>query len=416
MDGGSGRERGAKDLNLRPFAARGGDMELDMSRPAEELLEREPIKADKRPRAQSKRLNGVQEAGSSIPKSRTRSTKAPRRTSPQGTSLRFARPEGESSRAQPQPRPAQPSPVRRRALTEREKLALARRRKLNRFISLCIAGVALLAALLLAWFVLIVDNIEVAGSERLSTEQILEASKLKIGRHIWLTNLREAKERIEENPYVASARIERVYPDKLLITVSERSEAAVIVGLNAQAVIAPDGYVLSIGARADYKGLIKISGMGAGGYHVGQRLGEESDFNARTLVALLAAIYGAGIEDDIDFVDMSNPLSVFMTTAGGLTLHIGQPDGLESKLANYLAVLPKLRELGLASSGTLDLGAMGDPVYSPEKTVPVDPGETTLSPDGGTPDPSIPNPTPGQNSPSPALSPTPADFEDNFSG
>lgn len=407
MDGGSGRERGAKDLNLRPFAARGGDMELDMSRPAEELLEREPIKADKRSRAQSKQKSRGQTPVRTSSPLINKQGKSTRKSSPQGTSLRFAHPGGEIT---------QPRPARSRALTEREKLALARRRKLNRFISLCIAGVALLAALLLAWFVLIVDNIEVAGSERLSTEQILEASELKIGRHIWLTNLREAQERIEENPYVASAQIERVYPDKLLITVSERSEAAVIVGLNAQAVIAPDGYVLSIGARADYKGLIKISGMGAGGYHVGQRLGEESDFNARTLVALLAAIYGAGIEDDIDFVDMSNPLSVFMTTAGGLTLHIGQPDGLESKLANYLAVLPKLRELGLASSGTLDLGAMGDPVYSPEKTVPVDPGETTLSPDGGTPDPSIPNPTPGQNSPSPALSPTPTDFEDNFSG
>ena len=150
--------------------------------------------------------------------------------------------------------------------------------------------------------------------------------------------------------------------------------------------------------------------MGAGGYHVGQRLGEESDFNARTLVSLLAAIYGAGIEDDIDFVDMSNPLSVFMTTAGGLRLHIGQPDDLGNKLANYLAVLPKLAELGISSSGTLDLSAMGDPVYSPAQTAPPDP-------DGGTPDPDGNTPDPDGNTPDPSgPSPTPNDSGDGFSG
>ena len=399
MDGGSGREYGAKGLNLRPFAAHGG-AGLDMSRPAEELLEREPVETDKPAYAPAKRK----------PRAQTPRKASPQSTSRRGTSSRVASPEGANPR--PQPRSA----ARRRPLTEREKLALARRMKLNRFISMCVAAVVFLAALLLAWFLLIVDEIEVAGNERLASEQIVEASGLKTGRHTWLMNLGEAGERIEQNPYVAGATVARVYPDKLLITVSERGEAAVIVGLNAQAVIAPDGYVLSIGARADYKGLIKISGMGSGGYHVGQRLGEESDFNARTLVALLAAIYGAGVEEDIDFVDMSNPLSVFMTTTGGLKLHIGQPDDLENKLANYLAVLPKLVELGLASSGTLDLGAMGDPVYSPEGTVLPDPGGGTPDPDGGTPDPADPSRAPGQSSPSPSASPTPDDTGDAFSG
>ncbi|HWQ58556.1 MAG TPA: FtsQ-type POTRA domain-containing protein [Clostridia bacterium] len=389
MNGKAGRERGAKDLNLRPFAARGGAQGLDMSLPAGELLEQESAKPDK----QIRLLRGTAQ-----PLGEAR--REPLGDERRGTSSRL---QGDGAR-------------RRRPLTEREKLALARQRKLNRFISLCVAAVAALAALLLTWFLLIVDDIAIEGNARLSAEQIIAASGLKTGRHTWLINLADAKERIEEDPYVESAQIARVYPDKLLVTVVEREEAAVIVGLNAQAVIDPQGYVLSIGARADYAGLIRISGMGSGGYHVGQRLGEESDFYARTLVALLEAIYGAGIEDDIDYVDMSNPLSVYMATTGGLTLHIGQPDDLANKLSNYLAVLPKLNEMGLASSGTLDLGAMGDPVYSPEGEGSTLPEGGTPDPAGGTPDPAGPSPTPGGADPSGSPSPTPNDTEDGFSG
>ena len=60
---------------------------------------------------------------------------------------------------------------------------------------------------------------------------------------------------------MASAVVTRVYPDKLVVNITEREEAAVLVGMNVQAVIDKDGYVLYIGARADYTGLIKITGM-----------------------------------------------------------------------------------------------------------------------------------------------------------
>ncbi|MEI3424773.1 MAG: hypothetical protein V8Q85_06890 [Christensenellales bacterium] len=43
-----------------------------------------------------------------------------------------------------------------------------------------------------------------------------------------------------------------MYPDKLVVHLTEREETAVIVGMNAQAVIDGEGYVLSIGTRAGY--------------------------------------------------------------------------------------------------------------------------------------------------------------------
>lgn len=395
-NGGIERERGAKELNLRPFAVPKSKTVdgLDLSRSVEELFDEEPAAPDK---------HGGGYAGFAAA---VAAAEAERKTSD------CARKSGARAKAAPGVRNS--AQRRARPLTEREKLAMERRRRFNRFISICIAAVVVAAALLLTWFLLIVDKIEVAGNARFTGEEIISASQLKTGRHIWIVNLAEAERNIEQNPYIESADIKRVYPDKLVISVTERTEAAVIVGLNAQAVIDPKGYVLTIGARADYTGLILISGMGFGGYHVGQRLGEESDFNSRTLVALLAAIYSAGIEDEIAAVDMSNPLSVYMTTLKGLTLHIGQPDDLDNKLANYVVVLPKLAEMGLDTSGTLDLSAMGDPVYSSGGNNPEEP-EDTASPDES-PQPGSASPTPGSGEPSPSPSATPGETGDSFSG
>ena len=147
--------------------------------------------------------------------------------------------------------------------------------------------------------------------------------------------------------------------------------------------------MLYIGARADYSGLIQISGMGSSGYHVNQRLGEESDFNSRTMISLLEAVYSAGLEKEITGIDLGNPLSINMETASGVRIHLGQPDRAEEKLADFKTVLPTLRSMGHDTDGTLDLSAQGDPVYSPEKTaepIAIATPEVTAEPNT-TPDP-----------------------------
>ena len=280
---------------------------------------------------------------------------------------------------------------RKRKLTEKEKRTRQRRKKIIKLAALITAAVMLAAAAVLTYFMLIVDSIEIYGCTHYDAEELIRASGLSVGKHMWLERIDEAENRMEQNAYIASAVVTRVYPDKLVVNITEREEAAVLVGMNAQAVIDKDGYVLYIGARADYSGLIQISGMGSSGYHVNQRLGEESDFNSRTMISLLEAVYSAGLEKEITRIDLGNPLSINMETASGVSIHLGQPDRAEEKLADFKTVLPTLRSMGYDTDGTLDLSAQGDPVYSPEKTaepiVAATP-EVTAEPNA-TPDPNV---------------------------
>ena len=224
---------------------------------------------------------------------------------------------------------------RKRKLTEKEKRTRQRRKKIIKLAALITAAVMLVTAAVLTYFMLIVDSIEIYGCTHYDAQELIRASGLSVGKHMWLERIDEAENRMEQNAYIASAVVTRVYPDKLVVNITEREEAAVLVGMNAQAVIDKDGYVLYIGARADYSGLIQISGMGSSGYHVNQRLGEESDFNSRTMISLLEAVYSAGLEKEITRIDLGNPLSINMETASGVRIHLGQPDRAEEKLADF---------------------------------------------------------------------------------
>lgn len=151
-----------------------------------------------------------------------------------------------------------------RRLTEREKRRRERRRRMVRLLSAATFAVIMIAALLLTYFVLIIDKIEVYGCERFTEEEIIAASGLSTGQHMWFAKLGAAKAAVEADPYIASLEITRVYPDKLVLRVTERKEKVVILGMNTHAVIDGEGYVLSIGTRASYEGLLKVYGTGRG--------------------------------------------------------------------------------------------------------------------------------------------------------
>lgn len=401
-------------LNLRPFQKRAAQ-ESGIDTPLESLEEQEPLEApepaDAPEAAQHK---------AAPPDAPTAADKP----EPEIPDL-FAdddAPEEDAPKVEPQHSRHAPTvrEVKRRArrLTEREKRRRERRKRMMRFLSAATFVVILIAALLLTYFILIIDRIEVYGCERFTEEEIISASGLRTGQHMWLAKLGAAKAAVEADPYIESLEITRVYPDRLVLRVTERVEKAVILGLNTHAVIDGEGYVLSIGTRASYEGLLKVYGTGAGGYHVNQRLGEESDFHSRTLVTLLAALEQAELMDVVETLDISNPLSVTMTTFDGLTVHLGQPDNAEEKLNNFRIVLPKLIEAGYNKSGTLDLSARGSPVYSPPDSSAAHPGDPEGSPEPGqTPDPDA---TPGPNaSPRPGVSPSPTPTgvpDDPYSG
>lgn len=264
---------------------------------------------------------------------------------------------------------------------------------------------------------LLIDRIEVTGNETLERADALTAAGINVGEHILLVNTGKAQKRLLENPRVKSAQIRRMYPDKLLIHIEERKPLAAIAGGGSYAIIDGEGYVLSIGP--DAQDLLEVYGMGYTGFQLGERLGELNSFNSSILLSMIHALERADVAADMARLDITQPLSVNLLTVDGYTIHVGQAENLEEKLANLSPVLKTIKTMGYVG-GVIDLAVQGDPVYTPPAAEPEaiekpegepqapEPAETPTRPEGGEPSPS----------PGPAQTPAqlPSGGGGNFSG
>ncbi|MEA4971206.1 MAG: FtsQ-type POTRA domain-containing protein [Candidatus Pelethousia sp.] len=284
------------------------------------------------------------------------------------------------------------------------------------------AVVLMVGILLILYYWLLIERIEVKGNETLERADVLTAAGINVGEHILLVNTGEAQRKLLENPRIKSARISRVYPDQLVIALVERQPLAAIAGGGSYAIIDGEGYVLSI--SPDTQGLPEVYGMGSAGFQLGERLGDSEDFNSNILLSMIAALEKAGVLPNMAGLDITQPLSVSLTTLDGYAIHVGQTENLDEKLQNLSLVLAKVKALGY-TGGVIDLAVQGDPVYTPPTIEPTTTDEPVTSDDPGNTQPGEPDPDgpadPGP-SPSPPASPVqtpgqlPAGNGNNFSG
>ncbi len=90
------------------------------------------------------------------------------------------------------------------------------------------SGAFLTAQLLLESGYFAVKQVRVENPDRVSAEEILEASDIKTGDNLFDLELHMIGRKIEEKPWIARAEVERIFPDQVVIRVVERQARAII--------------------------------------------------------------------------------------------------------------------------------------------------------------------------------------------
>jgi cell division septal protein FtsQ len=88
------------------------------------------------------------------------------------------------------------------------------------------AGIAYAAVKLSADPRLALGDVAVIGAQRTGADTVLGAAALPSGRNIWLLETAGAERRVAALPWVASDKIQRAWPNRVSITVSERVAVA----------------------------------------------------------------------------------------------------------------------------------------------------------------------------------------------
>lgn len=93
---------------------------------------------------------------------------------------------------------------------------------------LLVGGGGLAAQVLLDSGYFRIDGVRVEKNHRVSQEEIIALSDIRLGSSIFDLDLAMIGRKIEENPWIARARVERIFPRQVVIRVEEREPKAVI--------------------------------------------------------------------------------------------------------------------------------------------------------------------------------------------
>ena len=242
------------------------------------------------------------------------------------------------------------------------------------------------------------ENVELSGNQNVTRSQVMEVMGADIGRNVFFVPLDERKKQLEQIPWVESATVMRLLPDRLRVQVRERTPVAFVQMGSKIALIDASGVLMDLPAgpaqkAAQTKYSFPVIVGTADSEPLSTRAARMKIYN--TLVRELDSD-GSNYSKDLSEVDLADPDDVKVTVAdpaGAVLLHLGSANFLEryktyiAHAAEWRAQYQKLESVDLRFDRQVivnpDPRAFGMPPQAPTTTMPtLQPRKTTSKPAG----------------------------------
>jgi cell division septal protein FtsQ len=191
----------------------------------------------------------------------------------------------------------------------------------------------------------VLNKIEIEPRGHFSERQIRLAAGLEPGENLWSLNLRQIKTDLEKLPYVSNAKVERHFPDTVSIIIHERVPVVKIVGLNIDLgtretfYLDRDGVVLKPREDDTVPLLPEVIGLtdAQDELEPGKVIDQTSLSRA---LQIMDAIEHSRLNTmiGIQTIDLSNPLSITMTTRQQMTITF-RLDYIDQQLQRLLQIV-----------------------------------------------------------------------------
>lgn len=207
-----------------------------------------------------------------------------------------------------------------------------------------------------------IASIEVEGNQNLKTEYIIEASKITVGRNIFLTKKSEAISNIKNNPYATNVKIKTKFPNKINIVVTERQASFYIKSKDEFFIIDKDGIVLEKVKKIENNNLIYINDLEFKNLELGGKIELKNPERISTINNLCNTIYEYNKNEKrkINTVGLNNFVDIKLYCDGDLYINIGTEENLNEKLTKAINILKNEQLQGI--KGYVDVSFDGNPV------------------------------------------------------
>ena len=283
---------------------------------------------------------------------------------------------------------------------KRHKIRVKKRLVVFVFIVLC---TAVIVTVLKAPFFNIA-SIECTGQEKLSSEYILSVAKVKTGGNIFSVNVEAAKRSVAAIPAVAEANVQRIFPDKIRITVKECTEAAFVKSGGNLFVIDPKGKIIRAvpDDEAGRPEISEILGIAPISEKPGEIISDEKDIVAQQAYECIGLLNELGMLGKVKVIDLRNLSDFRIGYDNRLEIYLGGCENMDYKLK----FIRKVIEENISEFEKAKLDYRGDKLYvgALDEEIPVDgenePAEEAVEGQTELPDGQTAEAVEGQNEPS----------------
>lgn len=192
-----------------------------------------------------------------------------------------------------------------------------------------------------------VNNIIVEGNEHYTDNEIIQAVDIEEGDNLFFFDRFAAVSRVfSKLPYIEEVSVKRTLPDKVVVTVEERTALAYIVLGEEEWTIDNSCKILGKSAEGEIQTLIAITGIHPGTLLIGEKLTTE-DGNTDIVDYIAEVLYQIeerGMAPYVSRVDFSDPNNVKFDYDSTYTMQIGGHSNVEYKFGMIVSVLGKLLE------------------------------------------------------------------------
>ncbi|AOT68459.1 cell division protein FtsQ/DivIB [Geosporobacter ferrireducens] len=205
-----------------------------------------------------------------------------------------------------------------------------------------------------------IKTVEVSGNVLLSQEEIIHASGITLGNQIYKEKIKNVEIGLTQHPYIKFVEVKRKLPNKILIQIEERTEAAAIPFMGAYVFIDENGMILK--SELDSGNLKIIQGLEFDHFMEGEPLEVKDPEKLRKALEIVK--YIDRMEISIKNIDVSQSKNYVIRLTDTLICRVGEGNNIDYKLRALEKILLDLKSKDI-TRGVIDISYDGNPTYRP---------------------------------------------------
>lgn len=205
-------------------------------------------------------------------------------------------------------------------------------------------------------------QIDVDGNSKITKSDIIKIGDIETGKNIFKYNLNDVEKKLLVNPYIKYVKVSRKFPDKLVITIKENSEYAIIKEGASYIYIGENGLVLSEQKDIKNKNIPLVSGIEIKNKKLNTKIKINSD-KSNDIILAIDTLKKNNMSRKVESIKI-NKNKMYMKTDDNTNIVLKIDEDIGYNINRLKAILVDLKSNN-KKGGNIDLTSKEQAIYSP---------------------------------------------------